>query len=187
MGGAIAARLWWMLQWLGHEAVAVLDGGWSGWQNEGHPVHNGAESRTGRAFTPHPRPELRVEADDVLELRTDPNYHLFDSRSADRYRGENETLDSVAGHIPGAVCLPFAGNLGADGSFLSPEALKARFQEQLGDIPSERTVFYCGSGVTAAHNVLAMAHAGLGEARIYAGSWSEWITNPERPVATGGT
>jgi len=187
MGGAIAARLWWMLRWLGHEAVAVLDGGWRRWKKEGLSVRSGDESRQPRTFTPHPRPELLVEADDVLKLRTDPDYHLFDSRSADRYRGENETLDPVAGHIPGAVCLPFANNLGSDKSFLPPEELKARFEEQLGDIPCERAIFYCGSGVTAAHNVLAMAHAGLGEARMYAGSWSEWITDPERPVATGTT
>ena len=187
MGGAFAARLWWMLRWLGHESAAVLDGGWPRWEKEGHPVRSGVESRELRAFTPHPRPELLVEADDVLKLRTDPNHHLFDSRSADRYRGENETLDPVAGHIPGAVCLPYAGNLGADGAFLSPEVLKARFEEQLGDIPCERAVFYCGSGVTAAHNVLAMVHAGLGEAKLYAGSWSEWITDPERPMATGAT
>jgi len=183
LGGAFAARLWWMLCWLGHEAVAVLDGGWPRWQKEGHPVRSGTETRQPQTFTPRPRPELLVEAADVLALRTDPNYHLFDSRSADRYRGENETIDPVAGHIPGAVCLPYASNLGSDGSFLPPEALRARFQEQLGDIPCERAVFYCGSGVTAAHNILAMAHAGLGEARLYAGSWSEWITDPERPVA----
>jgi len=187
MGGAIAARLWWMLRWLGHEAVAVLDGGWRRWEQEGLSVRSGDESREPRTFTPHPRPELLVEADDVLKLRTDPNYHVFDSRSADRYRGENETLDPVAGHIPGAVCLPFADNLGPDKSFLPLEVLKARFEEQLGDIPCERAVFYCGSGVTAAHNILAMAHAGLGEARMYAGSWSEWITDSERPVATGST
>ena len=185
MGGAFAARLWWMLRWLGHKSVAVLDGGWPRWQQEDQPVRSGVESRQPRSFIPQPRPELLVEADAVMEIRSDPDHHLFDSRSADRYRGENETLDPVAGHIPGAVCLPFAENLGVDGAFLSPEVLKARFEEQLGDVPCERAVFYCGSGVTAAHNVLAMVHAGLGEARMYAGSWSEWITDPERPVATG--
>jgi thiosulfate/3-mercaptopyruvate sulfurtransferase len=182
-GGAMAARLWWMLRWLGHEAVAVLDGGWPRWQSGGLPVRDGVETNDPRTFTPHPRPELLLSADEVDKIRTDPAYRLFDARGADRYRGENETLDPVAGHIPGALSLPYAGNLGSDGNFLGVEALKQRFEAALGDTPPEQTVFYCGSGVTAAHNALAMAYAGLGEARLYPGSWSEWITDPKRPVA----
>jgi thiosulfate/3-mercaptopyruvate sulfurtransferase len=184
-GGAMAARLWWMLRWLGHEAVAVLDGGWPKWQAEGRPVTDGTEIAEPRYFLPRPRSELLLQAGDVFNMMEDPEFHLFDVRSADRYRGENETLDPVAGHIPGAHSLPFAGNLSKDGTFLPAEALRARYQAALGEIPAEQTAFYCGSGVTAAHNVLAIAYAGLGEAKLYAGSWSEWITDPERPVATG--
>jgi len=182
MGGAIAARLWWMLRWVGHEAVAVLDGGWPAWQKEGRPSRSGIERREPRRFTPALRPELALDAATVEKIRTDSNYRLFDARSADRYRGENETLDPVAGHIPGAISLPFGENVGEDGCFLAADALKARFEAHLSDTPADRTVFYCGSGVTAAHNALAMLHAGLGEPRLYPGSWSEWITDSSRPV-----
>lgn len=186
MGGAFAARLWWMLRWLGHEAVALLDGGWPRWQREGYPTQRGRETRSLRVFTPHPRPELLADADDVAATRTDPAYRLLDARSADRYRGENETLDPVAGHIPGAISAPYAANLGPDGSFLPTPQLKARYEELLDGVPAERVIVYCGSGVTAVHDLVAMLHAGLGEGRLYAGSWSEWITDPGRPIATGG-
>ncbi|MCB0192320.1 MAG: sulfurtransferase [Anaerolineae bacterium] len=182
-GGAIAARLWWMLRWLGHNAVAVLDGGWASWLKSGYPVNSGLETNSPAMFTPHPRPELVLDADAVDTIRTDPAYRLADSRNADRYRGENETIDPVAGHIPGAISLPFANNLDSNQQFLPAGELRRRFEKALEGTPTEQTVFYCGSGVTAAHNVLAMAHAGLGEARLYAGSWSEWITDPNRPVA----
>lgn len=183
-GGAMAARLWWLLRWLGHEAVAVLDGGWPAWRSEGGPERSGIETRPARTFSPRLQAHLLVEVDEVEQHRTDPAFHLIDSRSADRYRGQNETIDPVAGHIPGAVSGPFAHNLDKEGRFLSPAALKARFQDLLGDAPPESAVFYCGSGVTAAHNLLAMAYAGLGDGRLYAGSWSEWIADPKRPVTT---
>jgi thiosulfate/3-mercaptopyruvate sulfurtransferase len=170
-GGAIAARLWWMLRWLGHERVALLDGGWPRWQREGLPARTGTESRVGRTFSPRPRPALAVDAAAV------------DARGSERFRGEREPIDPVAGHIPGAVSAPFAGNLRDDGSFLSPGALRARYDALLSGVPAERVAVYCGSGVTAAHAVLALAHAGLGAARLYPGSWSEWITDPTRPVA----
>ena len=115
-------------------------------------------------------------------LAHNPNFRLFDSRSADRYRGENETIDPVAGHIPGAISAPYADNLQSDGRFRPKDSLRKRFKELAGDTPAETCVFYCGSGVTAAHNILCMAHAGLGEAHLYPGSWSEWITDPSRPV-----
>jgi thiosulfate/3-mercaptopyruvate sulfurtransferase len=185
-GGAIAAaRLWWMLRWLGHDAVAVLDGGWPAWLAAGRPVTSGAEHRPPRPFTPHIRPALLVSAAEVDALRTDAGYRVFDVRTADRYRGENETIDPVAGHIPGAVSAPYGANLDATGHFLPPDALQARLAPLLGDVPAEQSVSYCGSGVTAAHNLLALAHAGLGNGRLYAGSWSEWITDPARPIATG--
>ncbi len=182
-GGGIAARLWWMLRWMGHDAVAVLDGGFPAWQRLDLPTRPGDETRPPRTFTPHPRPAWTVDADTVDARRADPAYRLVDARAAARYRGEDEPIDPVAGHIPGAVSAPFAGNLDADGCFLPPDALRARFDALLAGVPPERTICYCGSGVTAAHNLLALAHAGLGNALLYPGSWSHWITDPTRPVA----
>ena len=184
-GGMSSGRLWWMLRWLGHDTVAVLDGGWQAWQAAGLPTRSGEETRLPAEFTPQPRAELAVDAATVQGLATDPAHKVIDARAADRFRGENETMDPVGGHIPGALSGPFADNLGPDGRFKSPEELRARFAALLGDTPAEQTVFYCGSGVSAAHNILAVAHAGLGDARLYPGSWSEWITDPQRPVATG--
>jgi thiosulfate/3-mercaptopyruvate sulfurtransferase len=183
-GGASAAvRAWWMLHWLGHEAAAVLDGGWQKWQGEGRPTVSGIETRKPASFNPVLHPELVVDAREVERLIKQPAPCLFDSRAVERYRGENETIDPVAGHIPGARSAPYSENLNPDGTLRSPEALRERFQTLIGDIPAAESVFYCGSGVTAIHNILAMAYAGLGMARLYAGSWSEWITNPQRPVA----
>ena len=191
-GGSIAARLWWLLHWLGHDAVAVLDGGWQRWLKDDGPVKGGNETpaegearQPRRTLTPHLRQEMLVSGEEVEAMRLDPAYLLLDARSADRYRGENENRDPVAGHIPGAISAPYANNLTPDGSFISKEQLQASFKSLLGDIPAERAIFYCGSGVTAAHDVLALEHAGLGNARLYAGSWSEWITDPEHPVETG--
>lgn len=184
-GGAIAARLWWMLRWLGHDKVAVLDGGWPRWIDEGHSTRGGDETRPATVFVPHPRPELVVDAADVLRATHDPQARVIDSRSADRYRGENETIDPIAGHIPGAISGPYAENLDSNSQFLPPAELAARFRDLIGDVEPEQALFYCGSGVTAAHNLLALAHAGLGEGRLYAGSWSDWITDPGRPVEKG--
>lgn len=185
MGGAMAARLWWMLRLMGHDAVAVLDGDWRAWQREQRPTAQGEETRAPQPFQPHPREGWLVDVAEVAARLGDPALRLFDARATDRFRGENETIDPVAGHIPGAVSAPYAENLDAEGYFLPREALAARFHTLLGDAPVEDAVFYCGSGVSAAHNLLALAHAGLGTARLYAGSWSEWITDPARPVATG--
>ena len=181
--GAIAARLWWTLRWLGHDAVALLDGGWERWKAENRSVVDGEEVRERREFIPYPRLEFIATSDDVEVMRRDPTYLVVDSRGADRYRGENETIDPVAGHIPGAISAPYAENIGSEGLFLSKKALQRTFQMLLGDLQAENIVFYCGSGVTAAHNLVAMAYAGLGDARLYVGSWSEWITDPDRPVA----
>ncbi len=183
-GGAVAARLWWMLRWLGHNAVAVLDGGWLAWRDEERPAQSGIETRTPRTFVPRPRPELIITSADIEAMLGRATCKLIDARAPERYRGEHEPIDPIAGHIPGAVSAPFAENLDERGRFRSPEELRARFQAVLGDLPPERAIFYCGSGVTAAHNLLAMAHAGLGEGRLYVGSWSEWITDPRRPIAT---
>lgn len=181
--GAIAARLWWTLRWLSHDSVAVLDGGWERWISEKRPVVSGEEVQVYRKFHPYPRLELIATSDDVEVMRYDPKYSILDSRGADRYRGENETIDPVAGHIPGAISAPYTDNVGPDGLFLSKEALQSRFEKLLDDQQAENVVFYCGSGVTAAHNLVAFAHAGRGIARLYVGSWSEWITDPDRPVA----
>ncbi len=182
-GGALAAgRVWWLLRWLGHEAVAVLDGGWQEWVNNGLVVRSGIETRMPRKFIAHPRNDLIVSAEDVDTIRKDPQYRLLDARSADRYRGENETIDPIAGHIPGAISAPYADNLNPDGTFRDSESIAARYKKLLSGVPVKNVVCYCGSGVTATHDILAMMKAGLGEARLYAGSYSEWITDPNRPV-----
>ena len=185
--GAIASRLWWSLRWLGHEAVALLDGGWQAWVAENRPVEGGQFINSMRTCVAHPRNELIVASSVVEDIRLDSNYRLLDSRTRDRYEGLNEIIDPVAGHIPGALPLPYIENVDPEGKFLSAEQLAARFKDIFGDIPAQNVVFYCGSGVTAAHNLLAYKHAGLGDARLYIGSWSDWITDPARPVATGDT
>ena len=188
LGGALAAvRTWWMLRWLGHEAVAVLDGGWQAWQRLNYPVRSGEETRSPRLFVPHPRPELIATAADVEAHRLDPAYRILDARAHERYRGENETIDPVAGHIPGAISAPYATNLNPDGTFCTPDQLRQRYQALLGDMPAQNTISYCGSGVTSIHNLLAMLNAGLGEGKLYVGSWSEWITDSSRPIATGAS
>jgi thiosulfate/3-mercaptopyruvate sulfurtransferase len=184
-GSMAAARLWWMLRWMGHDAVAVLDGGWKRWQQAGYPEASGAESRPARTFPPQMRGGLVVTADDVLAHAQQPGSRVIDVRAAERYRGSQETIDPVAGHIPGARNLPFTEMLEADGRFQPPERLRARFQQVLGETPPEQAIFYCGSGVTAAHALLGLAQAGLGDGRLYAGSWSEWIIDPNRPTAKG--
>jgi len=184
-GGAIAARLWWILQWLGHHGAAVLDGGWPRWKGCDRPVREGVESRPPRTFTPRPRSERLVQASEVEAIRSDPAWRLVDSREVERFRGEVEPIDPVAGHIPGALNAPHPKVADAEGTFLSRDDLRSHFRSLLGDVPPAHTVFYCGSGVTAARNLLAYAHAGLGDARLYPGSWSEWIADPARPVATG--
>lgn len=183
-GGALAAgRLWWMLRWLGHNAAAVLDGGWQRWVRAGYPTRPGWESRPARRFEPSPRPEMVVSVEEVEHARQDPSFLVIDVRVPERYRGEMEPIDVVAGHIPGAVNAPYAENLTAEGTFRPAEELRSMYQGVLGPIAVERSIFYCGSGVTSIQSLLALQHAGLGEARLYAGSWSEWITNPQRPVA----
>jgi thiosulfate/3-mercaptopyruvate sulfurtransferase len=183
LGGALAAvRVWWLLRWLGHESVAVLDGGWQQWVKKGFAVSSGSEMRPERRFIPIPRANLVVTAEEVDAIRLVPHYRLLDARSADRFRGENETIDPVAGHIPGAISAPYADNLNLEGTFCPSEQLAARYKKILNDVPIDHVICYCGSGVSAVHDILAMMVAGLGEANLYAGSYSEWITNPKRPV-----
>jgi thiosulfate/3-mercaptopyruvate sulfurtransferase len=184
LGGALAAvRVWWLMRWLGYEKVAVLDGGWQEWMKLGYAVVPGrVETRPRREFIPHPREELVISSKDMEWMRNDPDYRVLDARSADRFRGENETIDPVAGHIPGAISAAYAGNLNPDGTFRSTRSLAARYKRLVDDVPIEHVVCYCGSGVTAVHDILAMMMVGMGEARLYAGSYSEWITDPKHPV-----
>lgn len=184
-GGAMAARLWWLLRWLGHDAVAVLDGGWTAWQDGKYPTQSGDEACPPAPFVPRPRPDRLADAATVDAMRADAGSRLLDARAAIRFRGEVEPIDPVAGHVPGALSAPFSENLTSDGRFADRDALAARFRALTGGVPAERVVHMCGSGVTACHNALATVHAGLGEPRVYVGSWSEWITDPDRPIAEG--
>lgn len=186
ISGAVAARFWWMLRWLGHERVAGLDGGWQAWLRAQMPTACGPERRQPRTFLPNLHLEIYASMADVKAALLYPTWKVFDSRTADRYRGENETIDPVAGHIPGAINAPYTENATQEGTFRSVEELRQRFRTLLGDTPARKAIFYCGSGVTAAVNVLAVKQAGLGNARLYVGSWSEWITDAENPVAHNG-
>ena len=180
--GGLAARLWWLLRWLGHNDVAVLNGGWPAWEIENDPIEAGESTREPRVFTPSEQPQYIVDAEFVEQVRLDPDYLLVDSRAAERYWGINETIDPIAGHIPGAVTAPYAGNLDQQGFFLPAELLKERFENLLEGIPTENVIFYCGSGVTACHNIVAMSEAGYEMPKLYPGSWSEWITDPSRQI-----
>ncbi|MCH2083690.1 MAG: sulfurtransferase [Saprospiraceae bacterium] len=174
-GGGIAARLWWMLRWVGHQNVAVLDGGWPKWKADQLPITDEVEQRIAKTFVVNVRSASHVDRNFVESNRLSPNHIIVDSRTAPRYRGEEEPIDPIAGHIEGAINAPFPENLTADGVFKSKEELRERFEALLkGKAPSQAT-FYCGSGVTACHNLLAMEYAGLEGAKLYPGSWSEWL------------
>jgi len=194
--GAYAARLWWLLRWMGHSRVAVLDGGLAAWQQEKLPLdttpisgtQNGMHGRRApRRFDPRPAEDMVVSTLELERLLAEGRLAsadavLVDARSADRFAGRNETLDKVAGHIPGARNHPFMDNLDAAGRFLDRGKLRERFAKTLEGVPPDAAICMCGSGVTACHNLLAMEVAGLKDARLYAGSWSEWITDPKRPT-----
>ena len=181
-GGMFAARLWWMLRWLGHDAVALLDGGFERWTREGRPVTTQAPESVDVTFTDRPAGPT-ASADDVAHSLEAGTLKLLDARAPERYRGETEPMDPVAGHIPGALNRFYGNNLNADGTFKRGDVLRSEFANLLGDTPLGRVVHYCGSGVTACHNLLAMEVAGLPGTRIFPGSWSEWCADPERPVA----
>lgn len=181
-GGALAARLWWMLRWLGHERAAVLDGDWAAWTAGDFPQESGEISRMRKDFKPHEHPEYIADAALVEEIRNDGNFMLVDARSPQRYWGLEEPIDSKAGHIPGAISAPFENNLTADGFFLSAAELRERFENLLEGVPPSQVIVYCGSGVTSNHNLIAMVEAGYEMGLLYPGSWSEWITDPDRPV-----
>jgi thiosulfate/3-mercaptopyruvate sulfurtransferase len=207
-GSAFSAHLWWMLRWIGHEKILVLDGGWSAWQLVGGAVEtapleasvdapvptpefasqSAPESAQESAAQPGPEsaPAMpAVDAATVLQNISSPVYTVVDARSAERFRGEAEPIDPVAGRIPGAVNRPNVDNLQADGRFKSATQLRREFSDLLGDVPASQVVHQCGSGITACHNLFAMTLAGMPGAALYPGSWSEWCSDPSRPVARG--
>ncbi len=181
-GGCYASRLWWMLRWIGHDRVAVLDGGWNAWLNAPHSITNQIPKIEAARFAARARPGLARDAHSIAADRGNPGAILIDARAPSRYRGENETLDPVAGHIPGAASRFFQMNLDTGGKFKPAAMLKQEFDELLGNNASQQVTHYCGSGVTACHNLLAMEIAGLPGSRLYPGSWSEWCSDPARPV-----
>lgn len=187
-----AAHLWWMLRWLGHESVAVLDGGWAAWRAIGGAVETGArapclsEAQAIQGLGPSGPPSMPVvDARAVLANLDEPRFTVLDARAPERFSGAVEPLDPVAGHIPGAVNRPFEQNLGPDGRFKPAAQLRAEFESQLGDRLDHGIVHQCGSGITACHNLLAMELAGLRGSALYPGSWSEWCADPARPVVRG--
>jgi thiosulfate/3-mercaptopyruvate sulfurtransferase len=182
--GMYAARLWWLLRWVGHDAVAVLDGGFKAWTGAGQPTSSASANRKAATFVARPNRSMWVEANDVGRAAMDPSSRVLDARAPERYRGLVEPLDTVAGHVPGAVNHPFATNLASDGRFTGAVELRKRFDASQAGVADERTIAMCGSGVTACHLLLAMAIAGKRGAKLYAGSWSEWIRDPSRPIAT---
>jgi thiosulfate/3-mercaptopyruvate sulfurtransferase len=183
-GGMFAARLWWMLRWLGFDAAAVLDGGYAKWAAEGRAIETTPVAPKAAAFTIG-RVTPTVNASGVMASLARQRLLLIDARAAERFRGETEPLDPVAGHIPGARNRPYTFNLNPDGTFKHPAFLRAEFDALLAGEPHDLVVHQCGSGVTACHNLLAMEIAGINGTRLYPGSWSEWCADPARPVATG--
>ncbi len=184
-GGIFASRLWWLLRWLGHERVALLDGGLAGWKRSKRALEENVAPVAARQFIPQSQ-DLTVDVGRVLADLGSERMLILDARSPERFRGENETLDPVGGRIPGAVNRFYFDNLDDDGCFFKPVAeLRAEFDALLGGRPAAQVVQQCGSGVTACHNLLAMELAGLSGSKLYPGSWSEWCADPARPVARG--
>ena len=186
LSGAFAARLWWLLKWLGHEHAAVLSGGMAAWQGAG--LESTDETALSAALGPYPdnglNPAMVVSAS-AIDKELEAGKQLVDVRAPERYSGAVEPLDPVGGHVPGAVNFPFQNNLDGSGEFLDLETIRSQVQDLLGSQSSEQMIAMCGSGVTACHLLVAMEAAGLKGARLYPGSWSEWIRDPDRPIATG--
>lgn len=184
--GTHASRVWWTLRWLGHKAVAVLDGGIQAWQAAGHPVTADVPSLPlAGNFSDRGEAMVAVSYEEVLANLADQKRLVMDARAADRFRGENETLDPVGGHIPGAINRFYRLNLTEDGTFKSPDLLKAEFKAAIGERSAQDLIMQCGSGVSACHNLLALEWIGMGTAPLYVGSWSEWCSRDGAPIATG--
>jgi thiosulfate/3-mercaptopyruvate sulfurtransferase len=180
--GMWASRLWWLLRWMGHDDVAVLDGGFARWLADARPTAAGDEPSRPVEFSGTPRMEMVADVGEVERLVGRKDSLLLDARAPERYRGEIEPIDRVPGHIPGAVNHHFLRNIGEGGTFRSADDLRRGFQHVLGELPADRVVCYCGSGVTACQNLVALEHAGMHGARLYVGSWSEWSSDPSRPI-----
>ena len=180
--GSFAARLWFLLRMYGHNQVAVLDGGFSEWMKLGLPFSSGMETNPPGNFLGTPHMERIVSTHELEQVYTQPDWLLIDSRAPERYSGKSETIDVKAGHIPGAVNHFYGLNIDPNGLFFTPAKLRQQFLTLLKDFPPEKTIIYCGSGVTSAHNLLAMAIAGLPQPKLYNGSWSEWIRDPNHPI-----
>lgn len=193
VNGSFAARAWWLLRWLGHTRAAVLDGGMKAWRAAGGTLESGGTIQpsgpergdSGSSSPPRVDPQAVVGSDELAALMQEGRRLLVDARAPERFAGTVEPIDPVAGHVPGAVNHPFSANLAGDGRFLPAEELERRWHERLNGVSPADTIVMCGSGVTACHNLLALQIAGLPGAKLYAGSWSEWIRDPNRPVARG--
>ena len=183
LAGNFAVRLWWMLRWLGHERVALLDGGFPLWEKEGRPVTKDVPATRKGAFVPRPHLGSTVDAHFVERFREDPSVKLLDARAANRFAGLLEPIDPVAGHIPGAVNHFWQENLTPEGRFKPPAQLRKEYEGLLAGLAPSQAVHMCGSGVTACHNIFAMELAGLRGARLYPGSWSERCSDPNRPMS----
>lgn len=183
--GSMAVKMWWLLRWLGHENVALLDGGLPKWNKQKLPLATELPKIIPAKFTPHLHNEMVADAKEVDRARQERCSVVIDARPEQRFSGEREPLDKVAGHIPGSLNWVFEENLDFDGTYLPADELREAYLKLMHGVNPERVIHSCGSGVTACHNVLAMEIAGLSGGKLYAGSWSEWITDPSRPVATG--
>jgi thiosulfate/3-mercaptopyruvate sulfurtransferase len=184
VGGAFAGRMWWILKWLGHKNVAVLDGGLSAWLKVGGKLVTKGTLFEKGAFIPEVNNSMQVFIDDIEDAQYKMNKLIIDARSKERYLGIKDPVDPIAGHIPGAISHPLGQNLTKEGVFKSPEELKHLYFKILSDIDGSNVISMCGSGVTACHNILAMEIAGIYGVKLYVGSWSEWIAKPDRPIVT---
>lgn len=187
MAGAFALRLWWLLKWLGHEQVSLLDGGLPKWLAEGRPMSESMPTIAAKTFTGRPDNQMWVSSVEVFEYLNTGDWQLVDARAENRFLGKEEPIDPVAGHIPGAINYPFQNNLLENGCFKPVEVLRPQFMALCGEGRTENMIHMCGSGVTACHNLFAMELAGIKKSRLYVGSWSEWIRNPAYPVESQGT
>ena len=184
VGGAFAGRMWWILKWLGHKNVAVLDGGLNAWLKIGGKLVTKNTLFEKETFVPEVNNSMQVFINDIEDAQYKMNKLIIDARSKERYLGIKDPIDPIAGHIPGAISHPLGQNLTKEGVFKSPEELKHLYLKILSDINGSNVISMCGSGVTACHNILAMEIAGIYGVKLYVGSWSEWITKPDRPIVT---